>query len=226
MATYTKEKDVETELKEDPQARETLREVFGNTARWPQGFKGFTASIAVNLNGKEEQGTVTVKGPKDIETSIKGEKLKEFVTENMASIAMHRGPRTFDESDGKYKLIFGDDGKHPLGQKIIMGGDGMSSFYRVKDGRIQQINRKTPRMAFSINIEESVKTVDDKFLTKAYTVYYFNSEDGKLKDAESYTDNYVRLGDADLPEYRRIIHSENGEVITNTMTLSGHKILE
>ena len=225
MASYTKEKDVETELKEDPKARETLREVFNNPARWPQGLKGFTASVTVNLNGKEEEGTVTVKGPKDIETSIKEEDLKGFLTENMASIAMHRGPRTFDESDGKYKLIFGDDGKHPLGRSIVMGGDGMSSFYRVKDGRIHQINRKTPRMAFSINIEESVKTQDDKFLTKAYTVYYFNPEDGKLKDAESYTDNYVRIGEADLPEYRRIINSDNGEVITSAMTLSGHKLL-
>ena len=225
MATYTKEKDVESELEEDPKARETLREVFGNTARWPQGFKGFTADVTVNIHGKEEVGTVTVTGPKDIETSIKDEKLKEFVTENLASIAMHRGPRSFDESDGKYKLVFGDEGTHPLGRSIIMGGDGMSSYYRVKDGRIQQINRKTPRMAFSINIEESVKNSEDKFLTKAYTVYYFHPEDGKLKDAESYTDKYTRVGEADLPEFRRIINSEEGEVITSTMTLSGHKLL-
>lgn len=225
MATYTKDKDVETQLEDDPEARETLREVFGNTARWPKGFKGFSADVKVNLNGKEEEGTVTVTGPKGIETSIKDEKLKEFVTENLASIAMHRGPRTFDESDGKYKLVFGDDGKHPLGRKVVMGGDGMSSYYRVKDGRIQQINRKTPRVSFSINIEESVKTQDDKFLTKAYTVYYFNPENGSLKDAESYTDNYTRVGEADLPEYRRIINCEKGEVITSVMTLSGHKLL-
>ena len=139
MASYTKEKDVETQLEEDPKARETLRQIFSNTARWPQGFKGFTADVTVNVNGKEENGAVTVKGPKEIDTSIKDEKLKEFVSENLASIAMHRGPRTFEESDGKYKLAFGDDGKHPLGQSIVMGGDGMSSYYRVKDGRIQQM---------------------------------------------------------------------------------------
>ena len=57
-----------------------------------------------------------------------------------------------------------------------MGGDGMGSFYRVKDGRIQQINRKTPRFSFSINIEESVKNAEGKFLTKKYSVFYFNPE--------------------------------------------------
>ena len=38
MATYTKEKDVKSTLEEDPQAREAMKEVFGNTARWPAGF--------------------------------------------------------------------------------------------------------------------------------------------------------------------------------------------
>ncbi len=225
MATYEKEKDVATDVDDDPQAREAMKEVFGNTARWPAGFKGFTAEVTVNIDGQEETGTVTVKGPKEIETSISGEKQKEFLTENMASIAMHRGPRSFDESDGKYKLTFGDDGVHPLGRKLVLGGDGMSSFYRIKDGRIRQINRKSPRFSFSINIEDSVKTVDDKYLTSKYTVYYFNPENGSLKDVESYTDKYSRVENADLPACRRIIHNDDGNISVGTMTLTGHKLL-
>ncbi|MFQ5449376.1 MAG: DUF3386 family protein [Nitrospinaceae bacterium] len=225
MATYTKEKDVASTLEDDSEARAALKEVFGNTARWPSGFPGFTAGITVNINGKDEQGTVTVKNPKEIETTIQDEKAREFVLENMASIAMHRGPRSFEESDGKYKLAFGDDGKHPLGRSVIMGGDGMHSFYRIKDGRIQQINRKTPRFSFSINIEESVKNPEGKFLTHKYTVYYFNPENGTLKDVESYTDDYHRVGEADLPACRRIIHCEDGQVAVESMTLDNHKIL-
>ncbi len=225
MATYTKEKDVETTLSDDADAREALREVFGNTARWPAGFPGFTADVTVNIDGKSETGTVTVKNAKDIETSIADEAAKEFLNENLASIAMHRGPRSFEESDGKYKLVFGDEGTHPLGRSVVMGGDGMSSFYRIKGGRIQQINRKTPRFSFSINIEESVKNPDGKFLTHKYTVYYFNPENNSLKDVESYTDDYVRVGDADLPGVRRIINSEKGEISVKSMTFSNHKIL-
>ena len=152
MATYTKDKDVETVLEDDAEARKAMQEVFSNTARWPAGFAGFTADVVSNINGDEQKGTVTVKGSKDIEISIEEEKAKSFLNENLSSIAMHRGPRTFEESDGKYKLVFGDDGTHPLGRKLVMGGDGMSSFYRIKDGRIQQINRQTPRFSFSINI--------------------------------------------------------------------------
>ena len=137
---------------------------------------------------------------------------------------MHRGPRSFEESDGKYKLVFGDDGTHPLGRKLVMGGDGMSSFYRIKGGRIQQINRQTPRFSFTINIEESKKNQDGKFLTRKYSVFYFNPEKG-LKDVESYTDEYLRVGEADLPEVRRIINCEEGAITVSTMTLSNHKLL-
>ena len=222
MATYTKENDVATTQEDDAAARAAMEEVFGNTARWPAGFGGFTADVLVNINGKEEKGTVTAKSVKEIETTLQGEDAKTFLIENMTSIVSHRGPRSFAESDGKYKLSFGDDGTHPLGRIVSMGGDGMSSFYRIKDGRIQQINRKTPRMAFTINIEESVKNPDNKYLTHKYTVYYFNTENG-IKDVESYTDDYVRVGDADLPEFRRIINSEKGAIQVNSMTLSNHK---
>ena len=116
MATYTKDKDVETTLEDDAEARDAMREVFSNTARWPAGFKGFTADVAANINGEEQKCKVTVKGPKDIKISDVEEKAKSFLNENLSSIAMHRGPRSFEESDGKYKLIFGDDVSHPLGR--------------------------------------------------------------------------------------------------------------
>ena len=225
MATYTKDKDVKTTSEDDPQAREALREVFGNTARWGAEFKGFTADVVVNINGKEEAGTVTVKSSKEIEVSLNEEAMKTFAAENLASIAMHRGPRSFEESDGKYKLQFGDDGTHPLGRSIVMGGDSMSSFYRIKDGRIQQINRKTPRISFAINIEESIKNEEGKYLTKSYSVYYADPETGALKNVESCTDSYVRVDKCDLPEQRRIIDYQDGSVVVNTMTFSNHKML-
>ena len=225
MATYTKEEDVATTQEDDPQARGTLKEVFGNTARWSADFTGFTANVTVNINGSQVSGAITVKGPKEIEHSIEGEGHEEFLSENMASIAMHRGPRSFEESDGKYKLVFLDDGSHPQGRAISMGGDGMSSFYRIKDGRIHQINRKSPHVSFTINVEESVKNAEGRYLTHKYTVYYFDPKNGSLKDVESYTDNYTRVENFDLPEFRRVISAEGGTVKATFMKLDNHKLL-
>ena len=46
-------KQEETTVADDPKAREMLRQAFEKTARWQQDFKGFTAELIVNVNGKE-----------------------------------------------------------------------------------------------------------------------------------------------------------------------------
>jgi len=114
--------------------------------------------------------------------------------------------------------------------RLIINGDGMHSFYRVKGDRITQINRKmghpgAPPIAFTINVEDSMVTKDNKFLTTRYTVYYSSPKDGKLTNVESFTDTHVRVDASDLPASRRIISYENGEVTVKSLTFSNHKML-
>ena len=45
-------------------------------------------------------------------------------------IAVHRGPRTFEESDGKYSLTMEEDG-HPLGVKLDIHGSNSSTAFRI-----------------------------------------------------------------------------------------------
>jgi len=224
MTTHTSNQPT---VADDPKAREALRLAFENTARWPPDFKGFTARLTVNINGKEFQGPLTVKGPREVSLELSDGDVQKWAQDQLAMIAVHRGPRTFDESDGKYRLTMEDDG-HPLGIRLDIHGS--HSFYRLKDGRITQINRTMshPGMApfaFTINVEESAVTQDKKHLTTKYTVYYFSPEDGKLKNVESFTDTHVRVGACDLPATRRIIAFENGGVVVKNLTLTGHKLL-
>jgi len=224
MTMHTSEQPT---IADDPKAREALRRAFENTARWPQGFKGFTADLTVNINGKEFRGPLTVKGPRDVLVQLSDGDIQKWVQDQLAMIAVHRGPRTFEESDGKYTLTMEEDG-HPLGVRLDIHGS--HSFYRLKDNRITQINRTMshPGMApfaFTINVEESAVTQDKKHLTTKYTVYYFSPDDGKLKNVESFTDTHVRVGAADLPATRRIIAFENGSVSVKSLTLTGHQLL-
>lgn len=224
MTMHTSEQPT---IADDPKAREALRRAFENTARWPQGFKGFTADLTVNINGKEFRGPLTVKGPRDVLVQLSDGDVQKWVQDQLAMIAVHRGPRTFEESDGKYTLTMEEDG-HPLGVRLDIHGS--HSFYRLKDNRITQINRTMshPGMApfaFTINVEESAVTQDKKHLTTKYTVYYFSPDDGKLKNVESFTDTHVRVGVADLPATRRIIAFENGSVSVKSLTLTGHQLL-
>jgi Protein of unknown function (DUF3386) len=217
----------ETTVTDDPHARELLRRAFENTARWQSDFKGFTADLTVNINGKETSGPVIVKGPREVSVQLSDGDVQKWAQEQLSMIAVHRGPRTFEESDGKYTLTAEEDG-HPLGTKLNIHGS--HSFYRLKNNRITQINRTmahpgmTP-FAFTINVEESAITQDQKNLTTKYTVYYYSPADGKLNNVESFTDTHVRVGASDLPATRRIISFENGQVVVKSLTFTNHRLL-
>ena len=217
----------DTTVTDDPHARELLRRAFENTARWQPDFKGFTADLTVNRNGNETSGPVIVKGPREVSVQLSDGDVQKWAQEQLAMIAVHRGPRSFEESDGKYTLTAEEDG-HPLGTKLNIHGS--HSFYRLKNDRITQINRTmahpgmTP-FAFTINIEDSAITQDQKYLTTKYTVYYYSPADGKLNNVESFTDTHVRVGASDLPATRRIISFENGQVVVKILTFKNHKML-
>lgn len=217
--------ETKPDIPDSSEARALLREAFAKTARWPQEFKGFSAAVTVNVNGKEFRGSVTVKGPRDAKATLPDGEVQAWTEAQLGMIAVHRGYRTFEESDGKHILTMGNDAEHPLGRKVYIHGDGMQSFYRIKDGRITQINRKPPQTAFTINVEESARTQDEKFITTRYTVYYYSPQDGALTNVDSFTDSHVRLGGAELPATRRIISFAHGEVIVKTLIFSQHTLL-
>lgn len=226
MELYKREQTgSEVEVQDDPRARTMLREAFEKTARWQPDFKGFTADLTVNVNGKEAKGTVMVKSAREVNVTFADPELQKWAENQIGMIAVHRGPRSFEESDGKYALTLGDDINHPFGPKLFIHGDGMQSFYRIKDQRITQINRKLPHTAFTINVEDSAVTKEGKFLTTRYTVYYYSPQGGKLTNVESFSDSHIRVAASDLPAYRRIISFENGEVIVKSLVFENHKML-
>ncbi len=214
-------------ITDDPNARDLLRRAFESTARWPKDFKGFAADLTVNINGKETSGSVMVKGPREVSVQLGNSETQKWVQEQLGMIAVHRGPRSFEESDGKYALTMEEDG-HPFGTQLHIHGS--NSFYRIKDNRITQINRKMahPGMnpfAFTINVEESTVTQDQKNLTTRYTVYYYSPTDGKLTNVESFTDTHVRIGASDLPATRRMITYEDNQVVVKNLIFANHKLL-
>ena len=212
---------------DDPRARDLLRRAFEATARWPKDFQGFTADLTVNVNGNETSGSVLVKSPREVSVQLGDGDIQKWAQEQLGMIAVHRGPRSFDESDGKYTLTMEED-RHPLGVKLTIHGS--NSFYRLKDNRITQINRKMahPGMnpfAFTINVEESAVTKDQKNLTTKYTVYYYSPTDGTLTNVESFTDTHIRIGACDLPATRRIITYEGKQVVVKYLNFTNHSLL-
>jgi Protein of unknown function (DUF3386) len=224
METYTRQTAQAVAVQDDPTARELLHRAFDRTSRWRADFTGFTAALIVNDNGVEHQGTVQVTMPRSIEVTVAEPDLQQWAQQQLAMMAGHRGYRTFDQADGKYMLTLGPEEAHPLGRLVYIHGDGMDSRYRVRDERICQIQRSMERVKFTINIEDTMMTRDDKVLTTRFTVYYFAPSTGQLTQVESFADDYCEVGGIVLPKARRVTFADNGEARVREVILSKHVV--
>ena len=120
MATYTKEKDIETTLEDDSEARKAMQEVFLNTARWPEDFGGFSANVVANINGEEQQGTVTVKNAKEIEMSV--DKHIFLAGKKTNILGLEQSLNKLDTKTKKQTAIIRADKVLPYGEVIeVMG---------------------------------------------------------------------------------------------------------
>jgi Protein of unknown function (DUF3386) len=226
--------------KDQPEARALLQGAFDKTYRWPKGFGGFRADFTCAQAGQSAgeaaitvKGRVEVKSPREVSVDCDIERgresshdaMREWVQGQVSMMAVHRGPRTFEESDGKYVLTLEPEDGHPMGRLLRIHGDGMNSRYRIRDQRITQINRGMERMKFTINVEDSLATQDGRFLTTRYVVYYFGPADGKLVNAESFADRHAVVKGIYLPGVRRITSVEDSELITRELRFEQHALL-
>jgi hypothetical protein len=210
---------------DDLKAREVLRGAFESTYRWTPEFKGFRARLAVREAGKQAEGDVLVELPETVKVSLSDADAQKWAEGQISMMAVHRGHRAFDQADGRHTLTLGEDDGHPLGRLLLIHGDGMNSRYRILANQIRQINRSMGPVRFTINVEDSAATADGRRLTTRYTVYYFNPQDGAIKQVDSITDVHAIMDGVYLPGTRRVIGAENGAVRVRMMDFSGHQLL-
>jgi len=227
MALYERSEE-KTDVADDPAAKALLREAFEKTSRWAKDFPGFSATLVCNNNGEIHKGRVRIKSRKDLSIDMElpsgKDALKSWIENEVGMITAHRAWRSFEDADGKHAVTFGASGDHPLGREVLIHGDGLSSRYRIKDGRIRQIHRDMKRMRFTINVEEVMETEDGKFLTRQYVVFYFSGE-GKLSDVDSFTDCPILFEGNYLPGVRRVISTDAGQAVVRVLEFKDHQLL-
>lgn len=224
MQTYQRASESVTVV-DEVNARDVLRRAFESTYRWSTEFKGFAARLSVWEAGKRSEGDVRVELPDVVTVSLSDDETRKWAEGQIGMMAVHRGHRAFDQADGRHTLTLGEDDGHPLGRLLLIHGDGMNSRYRVLVDQIRQINRSMGPVRFTINVEDSTATADGRRLTTRYTVYYFNPQDGAIKQVDSITDIHAVVDGVYLPGTRRVIGAENGAVRVRMMEFSGHHLL-
>lgn len=192
-------------------------------AQWT-GFPGFTADIAGVVDGRPFDGTVAVRADGTVKLETAEAAVESWVTEQLESIAMHRGARPAGDADSdRPKPVFqfaDDDLVHPLGRLLAVAGGQFASSYRVKDKQIMVVNRRVGRFNMTITVLDNGTNSDGKFLPQSYTVQYWDSKTGQLDHTETVQDRWHRVGSWDLPVSHTVTRSSESGLAVRSFTLS------
>jgi hypothetical protein len=209
-----------------PRAHAALQAAHEGGYCFPANFAGFTAEVWVERDGVTRNGRVALRSPREIEIDLDAdEETLIWLRQELGSMAGHRWPTPYAESDGRWTLTLEEGAGHPLGDLIRVHDDPFNSSYRLRDGRITQVNRQMGPTRFSINIHEHTQAADGQMLPAVFTVAFWDTAQGRLSRTDEYLDRYVEVEGVQLPAERRILRVEDAGISVRKMTLSGHVLL-
>lgn len=209
-----------------PQAHVALQAAQEVGYRFPADFSGFSANVQIERDGAVQTGRVNLRSPREIEIDLDAdEETLGWLRQELGSMAGHRWPTPYAESDGRWTLTLEEGAGHPLGDLIRVHDDPFKSSYRLRAGEITQVNRQMGPTRFSINVHEHTQTADGRTLPAIFTVAFWDTAQGRLTRTDEYLDRYVEVDGVQLPAERRILRVEDDGISVRKLTLSGHTLL-
>jgi hypothetical protein len=191
----------------DPEATKLLADARAARDTWTN-FPGFTADIAVNLDGKVSKGTVKVSDKGDIELDVPDSTAAKWAKSELGSIVGHRfisGPAS------DTPCAFADDvTDHPLGRAIVVLNDEFHSSYRIKDRQIMVVNRNMKDSHFTISVMENRLSEDKKFLSSIFNVSTWDNGTGALLSSATHHQEWKRVGKQSEIEVMGVLYGAHG----------------
>lgn len=201
-------------------AGELLERARDARAVW-RDFPGFKSHVVIRVDDELAEGELTVDASGDVALSGVSNGVKGWAAQQLQLLVRHRLPAPFAESE----VVFGDDGKNPLGRLIKFEGDSAHSAYRVKEDVIREVNRSMGRSRFTISTLEVSRNPEGKYLPHSYSASYWDTSSGKLTANEAVCQTWVRVGKLDLPAEHVVVKSSDGEQKVLQITFSKHELL-
>lgn len=217
-----------TAITNDPAAHALLRTAHAGAYRFPEGFAGFAASLVYAEDGTTSAGTIQVRGPRDVSVELGGkptEAALDWLRQELGSMAGHRWPAPYAAGDGRWTQTLGPADDHPLGRLVLIHDDPFDSSYRVRDGRIAQVNRRMGTTRFTITIQGHQELADGRTLPSAFMVAFWDTERGRLTRADVYADRYLDVDGIQLPKARRVATAGDDGWTVRELVLSDHRFL-
>ncbi|HEY2839845.1 MAG TPA: DUF3386 family protein [Pirellulales bacterium] len=203
-------------------ADQTLSAARASRAVWDD-FPGFTADLTLGTGEQRAAGKLTITEDGEIRLvgfdNIKTDRAKQLLQQLVQHRSGGGGPTQ--------TVSYVDEAtEHPLGRLMTFNGDKeMNSAYRVKENVVTEVNRAMGPMKFTISVLAVHLNSEGKYLPTTFNVSYWNRESGKLQASETHLNEWVRVGDFDLPTRFVLLRAEDGKREILDMEFRNHKLL-
>jgi hypothetical protein len=189
----------------DPEAVALFKQALEHRARW-RDFRGFSAEISGQLDGRAFAGEVRVQRDGSVDVQTDDPVAKPWVKDQLESVVLHRLTAPADESGARSpRLRFADQAEdHPLGRLLAVEGDEMGSSYRIKDRQIMVVNRRMGKQNMTITVIDNETNSEGRILPHSYVVHYWDAASGKLNRVQTFQERSQRVGSSDLPVLRSV----------------------
>jgi hypothetical protein len=213
----------------DADAVALFEEALAARAAW-KDFRGFSADITGNLDGRAFHGSISIDARGKVSFSdadpSQEDAVAPWVQEQLESIVRHRLAQPASTGERPRPVLrFGNAHEdHPLGRLLIFDGGRFASSYRIKDKQIMVVNRHSGQENMTITLLDNDRNAEDLFLPRSYTVQYWDATTGELKRTDSVHECWQRVGSWDLPARRTVTTASPAGLSVRTFALTKHEI--
>jgi hypothetical protein len=199
-------------------AEAIFREAYTNRYTWDNDFPGYRADVTVASGDIQQTGAAELMA--DFGVSVKGidnEETQRVVVAQLQMSATHLQRLDFEKihQQRQFKLTGLDQAG---AYKIQELGDGASSSYKVKAGKIAQVNRNLGDFSVEVN------TLDTEMTPSGYLATHFQvtfrDSAGKTLEQDDVHDEYKTVGHYRILAKRQIQAGEDLEHLGPDVTVS------
>jgi hypothetical protein len=202
----------------DPAATKLLADARAARAAY-HDFPGFTAEVAVNIDGKVTRGQAEVNNKGKVTLKLDSPDAEKWAKGTLASIIAHRLDN--GASEGDTPCAFADqDEHHPLGRAIRVLNDEFHSSYRIRDRQVLVVNRHVPGARFTITVLKNIETKDKKFLPASFVVNTWDAKTDALTSSEAHHQTWQHVGAYELPKETLTVKASAGKMESRSLLLS------
>lgn len=190
---------------------------------WDASFPGFSARMSAVVDSKRAQGTVTVTKGDEVKVTLESgdPEVADWATKQLESIVMHRRGNAQDH----YDVSFADeDRNHPLGRLIRFHGGSTHSLYRIDGDVITEVHRELGHARFTISVTQIARNPEGKTIPRHFNVSFWDPKTGQLQANEDYQEEWVRIGEYDLPARRLLIRTAPNVRNVSELRLTDHRL--